>query len=472
MSSDKRSFDDFENSESFSGSIDFDKNLYSFPTLYKTASTGKPRQWTIFCRLIKEDSKKQKITREQNWDLLTEDEVPIKQKYLKQGEKIDSGTIAEVWAETGIINMKISRSAATYILEPKNLGKKNERNVLQQALVFMRGKYLKKIDEGSSLVLDQLFKETKVSATTKFYPMLAKKFEDFEKKITYPVYVQYKLDGTRNVTFLDSIDKPTYQNVIMYTRSHKEYPYNTINDNIRHALLQLLINNYDTKNDESLFLDGELYNHNKSLQEINSEVRGQNSADIIQYWIYDHFYPSYDSETFEERNAKLINMYNSLNEDQKKYIKLVNTIKADDRESLDKIYLQSLAEKYEGVMIRLPNGPYLKSATKKSEQLRSKYLLKRKEVYDDEFEVVDFKQGDNGKEIGAIIWICKSKNKNGDTFSVTPNMPIKDRYKIYKECLKKFDSKYKGRLMTVEYRGLSDNNIPLQVKAVGFRDVK
>src|SRR6476620_2187917 len=115
MASDKRNFTNFGDKEVFPGSINKDKNWYEFPVLYKTARTGKPRQWTMYCKLIKEDSVNQKETQNQNWNLLIENEVDIKDKYLVNGERIPSGIVAEIWSEAGIIGMKISRSAATYV---------------------------------------------------------------------------------------------------------------------------------------------------------------------------------------------------------------------------------------------------------------------------------------------------------------------------------------------------------------------
>ncbi|MGL5934389.1 MAG: hypothetical protein ACRCZI_02080 [Cetobacterium sp.] len=475
MASDKRNFTNFDNQNDFAGHINEDKNLYEFPTLYKAASTntGKPRQWTIYCRLIKQDSKDEKLTKSQNWNMLQEIEVPMKDKYLINGEKIPEGIIAQLWTENGIIDMKISRSAATYVEIPKNKGKKNERNVLQQALVQMRGKYLKKMDEGSSILLEMEIDNIEVSPTTKYYPMLAKKFEDYEDKITYPVAVQPKLDGNRCVTFLSTIDEPTYKDVLMYTRSHKELPFNKVNDGIRKALLELLILYYDKKNNQSIYFDGELYKHNKSLQDINSDARGQDANEgDIQYWIYDHFYPNYDNQDFDYRTEILDAILSNLDKKDRKIIIGVKTKLINSREELDDYYKYILSENFEGLMIRTLSGPYLKSATKKSEQLRSKDLLKRKEVHDGEFEVIAYTQGKNGKEIGAVIWICAANNDVNDEFHVTPNMPLEERYKIYNDCLKKFDSKYKGRMMTVQYRSLSDKGIPLQAKAIAFRDSK
>lgn len=468
MAANKRSFINFVD---FPGEIDEDKNLYVFPTLYKTTDSGKIREWSILIRCIKEDSKDQASTKKQNWELLLENEVPIKQKYLEDGAKVPSGILVEYWTEAGIQDMKISRSAATYVVA-KNVGKKNERNALQQALVDCRGKYLKKIDEGSVTDIKSLNKDkdNTIGPKTMFYPMLAKKYEDFEKKIKYPVYIQPKLDGCRCIAFLNAIDNPTYKNVILYSRQQKDWPYNPPNNNVRKSLLQLLIDNYDHELNQSIFLDGELYVHDLPLQDINSIVRGKAEDDqIIEYHIYDMFYPSYDKESFEHRIELLEVLHAELNNNEKKYIKIVETHHVESRKEEDKLYLEYLAKRYEGIMIRTGKCPYLKSSTKKSEQLRSKELLKRKETFDDEFEVVGYKSGDKGKEVGAVVWICTVGDK---TFNAVPNLPHETRYKIFEECEKKFDKKYKDRLMTVEYRGLSNDGVPLQAKAIAFRDVK
>ena len=34
-----------------------------------------------------------------------------------------------------------------------------------------------------------------------------------------------------------------------------------------------------------------------------------------------------------------------------------------------------------------------------------KFVLKRKPIYTDEFEVIGYTQGKKGKDVGAIVWI-------------------------------------------------------------------
>lgn len=464
MSASKRTLVDFD-SDNFPGAIDKDRNLYIFPKLYKTNSNDKVREWSIFIRCIKEDSKNQAVTKAQNWDLMNEDEVIIKPEYVPDGAKLPTGIVVQYWTESGNIGMKISRSAATYVIA-KNVGKKNERNALQQALVDCRSKYLKKIDEGSVTDIKVLDNPIALTTQTKYYPMLAKKVEDLKKPLVYPVYIQPKLDGNRCVAFLDTFKKPTYKNVILYSRQQKEYPENPANDLIRKSLLDVFIRNYDVGEGESLFLDGELYLHDTPLQEINSIIRGKaKGGQTIEYHVYDHFYPSYDKQPFSERTIKLKSIFKK----DIPNVKMVETHLVETQEENDKLYVDYLDKHYEGIMIRTPTGPYMKSSTKKSEQLRSKDLLKRKELFDDEFEVVGYTQGNRGKEIGAVVWICASGDK---TFNSVPNWTHEERYKIFKECEKKFDKKYKNKLLKIEFRGLSRDGVPLQNKAIEFREIK
>jgi ATP-dependent DNA ligase len=492
MSSSKREFINFAEWE---GKVNEDTLNYEFPKLFKTAATGKLREWAIYIRLIKEDSKKPNETNDQNWNLLAENQIKIKPEYIDDDAKLPDGIAVELWTESGAVGMKISRSAATYILG-KNIGKKNERNALQQAMVDARSKYLKKIEEGSvthqnsddddskddcvNQAVNKLEIKSKLDNDIMFLPMLAKNYKDLIDKVVYPVYIQPKLDGNRCVSFLNKQGKKdsdlTYENVILYTRTKKEYPYNANNNNIRKELLPILINNFNSVSKESLYLDGELYAHNVSLQQINSDVRGSNNnsdsdSKSIQYHIYDMFYPSYVVEPFEFRTNKLKNIFGDKTYTLLKRVptKLIHTI-----DECDKLYVRFLEEKYEGAMIRTPMGAYMKS-TIKSSTLRSKNLLKRKEIYTDEFEVVDFKQGVKGKEVGLVIWICAVSTDSDLTFSVVPNMTHKKRELIYKECNAGgvgvgFIKKYKNRMLTVEYRGYSDNGTPLQIKAIGFRD--
>lgn len=478
MSASIRDFSDFT---AFPGSINTDTNLYEFPQLFKKGVKVETRQWKISIRLIKESSKNEKLTKKVNWNEMDEIEVTLKEVYIS-GD-LPEGTIAEYWTETGIQNMKITKSAAVYT-NPKNIGKKNYRSGFQSALIDCRAKYLKKVEEGYK-ILEEFEKESneEVNNIEKLYfPMLAKNYHDYESKITFDLFIQPKLNGIRAVTFLDPKEKDVkdcdYTDVVMYSRSKKLYPSNETNDKIRKEVLPILIKYYDSDREESIYLDGELYDHKKSLQQIN-KTRGTAKQDVkshststIQYWVFDLFYPHYTNESFEKRNILLNKIFEEM-VNKLKMIKLVPTHTISKKSEMEDLYKKYLKDNYEGIIVRVKKGKYAKDL-QKSSSTRSKELLKYKPLFDSEFEIVGYKDGDKGKEKQAVIWIVQTEN--GKQLNVTPNQSYEERYKIYEECEKNkgegFKKKYKGRMLTVEYRDMSDDGIPLQAKGIMIRDYK
>lgn len=472
MKQEIRNFKDFYDMKSFPGKLNKITHVYEFNTLYHIDDKNNKRMWKITVRLVKGDKKKYDI----DWDLLDDDTIPIKASYLKQG-KIPEGTNAQYYVETGVIGGKITRHIPSYT-ECKNINKVNERNVFEQALVSARSKYLKKIESGFTTNIDN---NNANKGNNKYFPMLVHKYDEKKKNIKYPVLVQPKLDGTRCITFLNKPDKKKLNecdidDVIMYTRQQKDYMgfYD-----IKKILLNVLIKSWDTTNGESIYLDGELYKHGKDLQTISGAVRNQNRDTIkeyegIQYWLFDVFYPSNLSIKFIDR----INILNNIFILMQKNDNIINTPvdSISDEKELDTIYNKYIKEKYEGIIIRNMDSLYLTNPTKESAKIRNKFVLKRKKRYSDEYELIDFKEGTKGRDVGAILWILKTTDKNGKEylFNSTPkNMSYEERYKLFNELNSDrnvFNKKFKGRMMTVEYEDLSKKNIPLRAKSIGFRE--
>lgn len=463
MDIEKRNFTDFK---IFPGGIDTTTGEYNFPDLYHTDDKENMRVWSIKVRLIKGAKKKYGI----DWNLMKDDTVFVKPSYLS-GTSIPDGTNVQIWVETGVVGGKITRYSPTYS-DTKNDGRSNERNKFEQGLVMARSLYMKKIENGFQI--KNLFKKNKIHTTNiKYLPMLVRKYDDEKKNIKYPVYVQPKLDGIRCMSFLDKSPRknPTIDNVIMYSRQRKLYL--GFND-IKKELLPALIDMWDFENNESIRIDGELYKHGMSLQHISAFARDVNRKDVdkyngIQYHIFDVFYPKQLNLTFHNRLECLNDLFDSL-ETHKKIVTVPSVLVATEN-AQDKLYKKFLSQKYEGIILRNVDSMYLTHPSKNSSKIRSKYVLKRKKTYDAEFEVVNFSQGEKGRDKGAIIWICKTPDTN-EEFNVTPkNITYEDRYKLFKLASKDdgFDKKYKGRMMTVEYEDLSDKKVPLRAKSIGFR---
>ncbi len=151
------------------------------------------------------------------------------------------------------------------------------------------------------------------------------------------------------------------------------------------------------------------------------------------------------------------------------YFVLVPNVRVESFLQFEFFYQGVLSAEFEGAMIRNVNGEYL-TGLGSDDSRRSNDLQKHKPSYTKEFPVVGFTSG-KGTNAGAIIWECQAHSTKFTT--VPKNSSISARRAAYKELKKKknFNSKYKGRLYTVEYEDISEDGVPLRAKGIGFRDI-
>jgi len=406
-----------------------------FPYLYNRASGDKIRQWRILIRVT-------------TVDMI---QVPIKDVYLND---LPNNLNVIYWTESGVYNGKQMKSKHT-ICKETNIGKKNFKNAFGQAISIANSKVEKKIKEG--FVIDLELK----SPHSLWFPMLAHNYKEYSTFIKYPCFIQPKLDGIRCISTI--VDKK----VVMYSRSRKEFSYtNDLIKNIQKEL-QVILPQFSSEN-EKIFVDGELYSERLTLQEINQYTR-KNKYDKetelidIQYHIFDIMFPSrLDTLNFGNR----LKIMQTIKETE--LIKIVPTYLVSNEPEIDEKYNKFLDLKFEGAIIRSQEGLYQSSCDTKS-QLRSKDLLKRKEVYRGEYPVVGFTCGSHGNEVNSVIWICEAEN--GLKFKVTPNESFEKRKLLYADCLQSFH-KFKDRMICVEYRSMSKDKIPQHAKAIYFRDIE
>jgi hypothetical protein len=97
-------------------------------------------------------------------------------------------------------------------------------------------------------------------------------------------------------------------------------------------------------------------------------------------------------------------------------------------------------------------------------------MRKRKPRHSSEFKIVGYGDGTNGKEKGAILWILETKTNV--QFTVVPiDMTYIERYELFSSMsLDLFETKYRNKMMTVEYDDLSSDGVPLRAKAKCIRD--
>ena len=96
-------------------------NIYTFPSLYTIRASGTKSIWTAYISLRRSGKK-----------------IVIHDKYLTLGERIPNGVIAETYQQYGEIDGAMQCTPPFQHAMPKNIGKSDERNVLQCAMIFLR----------------------------------------------------------------------------------------------------------------------------------------------------------------------------------------------------------------------------------------------------------------------------------------------------------------------------------------------
>jgi DNA ligase-1 len=338
----------------------------------------------------------------------------------------------------GLVGGKIQTTEWT-LVEETNVGRSNHRGLSEQALFEANALVTKQKEQGWRESIEELN-----SIPEGFDCMLADSYTDRAKELNFSegVYVQPKLDGIRlnvvNGEFLSRNKKPFVS--IPHLNFLKDL-------SIKHNVV----------------LDGELYNHEykEDFNKIASLVKKtkpspsdlKESEEKIIYYIYDCYFPDNPNMTFFDRFSALTEIFKVENIDSSK-IAIVLTYHCKSPEVIDAYYCEFLEKGYEGQMVRV-NVPY--------QQKRSKYLLKRKEFFDAEYEIIEIGEGKGNRSGTAGFAVMK--NKDGSTF----NSNIKGNREWVKELLKDKDS-LKGKLATIQYFNLTPDGVPRFPYLISIRD--
>lgn len=366
------------------------------PTLYKKTSTGAIQEWTI------------------------------------------SVTANIIYTKFGQVNGKIQHTEDV-IHEGKNIGKKNETTASQQALLEAKAKWTKQKKKGYvENIKDAEAGEVDSIIQGGVAPMLAQSFAKHGDKITYPAYIQPKLDGVRCIAIIKD------GTCTLWTRTRKPIT------SVPHIIEEL----EERFGEEDIILDGELYNHSfkDNFEHIIHLVR-QETPDpnhkLVEYHVYDMVHPEY---TFSERANTLEELFG----EEIGYVLLVQTEFVFKEEDTQEYFKDFQYDGYEGAMLRNANGLYVNK--------RSYDLQKVKEFEDAEFDILDVEEG-RGKLQGHVgSFICTTAK--GNTF----NVKLEGNLNYLKECFNK-PSLWKGKKLTVRYQGLSGKNkVPRFPVGVAIRD--
>lgn len=356
-----------------------------FDTLWATSSTGKTKQWRV--SVFEEPDHARMV---------------ITHGYVDSKETVNERKIYG-----------------------KNIGKSNETTPFEQAVSEAESRIAKQLDKGYTR--DQI----KLTSPPKLpRPMLAHVFHERQHYVTYPAYMQPKLNGMRCTAWRkgDTVELRSRANKLIDTCPHLET-----------QLLAIL------KDGESR--DGEIYVHGWTFQEIMRAVKkAREETTNLEFHMYD--VPS--EGTFEDRFVKLDKALPKNLDNKLHYVPTVQV--ADKKAALDQLDAY-LAAGYEGGMLRNTLGLYKFGH-------RSNDLLKLKTFVDAEFQVVGVSEG-TGKDEGTAIFTCVT---DGKEFQVRPTGTHEERA----EYLTNF-ARYDGKRLTVKYQDLSEDGIPIFPVGVGFR---
>lgn len=211
-----------------------------------------------------------------------------------------------------------------------------------------------------------------------------------------------------------------------------------------------------------IVLDGELYKHGKSLQQISGAARLEKDTagmDWLEYYIYDVM----DStKTFEERLDILHDIIDELNlgfnperewDDGELKFQIVPQETVVGWANIQKLHDKYVGEGFEGIVIRDPSKVYNFGG-------RTNAMIKVKMYKDAEFEIVGYSEGLRPED---MVFVCKTKE--GKEFEAKPMGPRELKW----EYLDRMDEII-GKMATVKYFYLSDEGCPLQPVLKCIRD--
>ena len=339
---------------------------------------------------------------------------------------------ADIVTEYGQISgqMQISRQTAV----AKNVGRSNETTPEEQAILEAKAKHKKKLDGKYSLTIEESKEEV-------FLPMLASSFDKRKDKVNYPVNVQPKLDGVRCLAYWDD------DSVKLMSRGGKQWEHC---GHIVKELEQVLPKGW--------VLDGELYIHGKTFQEITRLVKKLRPESVeVKFHVYD--IPKVDDENCGEWECRFEKLHEFKNKHGVSCMSVitVDTHHVDNEERVYELQSQFLEEGYEGAIVRENDGEYKFG-------YRSNKLLKVKNFMDKEYLIAGFTTG-VGRFDGSVVWVCMTED--GQTFKVVPQGTMEERQETYQNA-----DKHIGDWLKVKFFELTDGGIPRFPVGLGVRLLK
>ena len=381
----------------------------------------------------------------------------MKLETLYHKSKTDAIVQWDIWTEGADIVTRYGQiggkmQTARKTAQPKNVGRANATCADEQAILEANAMHKKRLDGKYSLTIEDAKKEV-------FLPMLAGSFDKRKDKVVYPVDVQPKLDGVRCLAYWDG------DSVKLMSRGGKQW-----------ECCQHIIDELETVLPKDWVLDGELYIHGATFQEITKLVKKLRPESVnVQFHVYDvpragvigeqEPIVSETNHEWEGRKEHLKELARFVRASyatapSRKSVKIVRTDFAAHEEDVYELQSEYLEEGYEGAIVRERDGEYKFG-------YRSNKLLKVKNFMDEEYEIVDYTTG-VGRFEGCIIWVCGTWNDDEWVeFKVVPQGTMKERQEAYQNA-----DEHIGDYLKVKFFELTDDNIPRFPVGLGIRPLE
>lgn len=365
--------------------------VYSTPVLQATTRTGKAKFWQG--HVVHADDGWYNQT--SYWQL-----------------KNDGSTSAVQWSDP-------------YAVEAKNVGRSNETSAEEQAYLEIERDFKRQKDKG--------YAEVGQKSEVLPLPMLAHKFSDRGHKITWPAFVQPKLNGQRML----------FDGTKGWSRGGKEI----IPECITHIIDEI------GPLPEGVILDGELIlPGNPLLQKTMTAIkkfRPELSPTLV-YWVYDIVDTS-------KRYSKRFDQLRRIIVLDKEHVKVTPTVNVENAADVMTHHEHFVRLGFEGSMVRFDSEGY-------DIGHRNNQLQKVKDFVDSEFEVLDIVDGD-GRFKGAAIFVCRATET--ETFTVVPEGDMEYRRSLYETRDKILSAR---KYLTVRYQELSEDGVPIFPVGVSLRE--
>lgn len=322
---------------------------------------------------------------------------------------------------------------------------KAKRSILEQAELQFKSIINKYLDKGYKKISDltktpfydisesemnTLVPSVKTDASGFLKPMLAKDSNKCQTSILNKrLLCSRKLNGVR------CLIQKGEEEIHAISRGGKEYQVPTTL--IRKDLEEFF------ENHPAVILDGELYRHGHHLQELSGIARlkdWEDRCETLEYWIYD---VADSTKTFEER-LEILKELEELFSDSIK-IKVLEHVETNSFKEIQELHNKWVSEGYEGLVARKPTSTYQFGK-------RGSDMIKVKEYMEQEFKIIDYKDGLRDEDFCFIL-----ETEDNKPFAAKPigNRELKDQY------MNDIDNII-GKFGTVKFFEWSKDGVPQQ----------